>query len=76
MDIEATKLELMQLLLNTKKESVLARLKEVFEQEEDVDFWDELPVDLQASIERGLSQSANGQVKSHEEVMQKYQQWL
>ena len=35
MDIEATKLELMQLLLNTQKERVLARLKEVFEQEED-----------------------------------------
>ena len=36
MDIEATKLELMQLLLNTQKERVLARLKEVFEQEEEI----------------------------------------
>ena len=76
MDIEATKLELIQLLLNTQKEHVLVRLKEVFEQEEDVDFWDELPANLKASIEHGLSQSADGQVKSHEEVMQKYQQRL
>ncbi len=34
MDIQATKLELMRLLLNTQKEQVLARIREVFEQEE------------------------------------------
>jgi len=33
MDIETTKLELMQLLLQTQKKSILARIKEVFEQD-------------------------------------------
>jgi len=31
MNIETTKLELMQLLLQTKKESILVRIKEIFE---------------------------------------------
>ena len=38
MNIEATKLELMQLLLQTEKESLLNKLKKVFEEEyEDID---------------------------------------
>lgn len=76
MDIQTTKLELMRLLLNTQKEHVLLRIKEVFEQEESPDFWDELDEDLKSSIERGLSQSDRGEVKSHEAVMEKYKKWL
>lgn len=67
MDIQATKLELMQLLLNTKKEKVLLRLKEVFEQE-GVDFWDELTTEDQAAISEGLEQLDKGQYVSHESV--------
>ena len=77
MDVQATKLELMRLLLNTQKEQVLQRIKEIFEQqEEDVDFWDNLDEELKASIERGLSQSERGEVKSHEAVMEKYKKWF
>jgi hypothetical protein len=76
MDVQATKLELIRLLLNTQKEPILQRIKEIFEQEEDVDFWDNLDEELKASIERGLSQSERGEVKSHEVVMEKYKKWL
>lgn len=76
MDIQATKLELMRLLLNTQKEQVLQRVKEIFEKEEDVDFWDDLNEELKASIERGLSESGRGEVKSHEVVMEKFKKWL
>ena len=33
MNIETTKLELMQLLLQTKKESILSRIKQIYEEE-------------------------------------------
>jgi hypothetical protein len=57
----------MQLLLNTQKEQILQRIKEIFEQQEnDVDFWVNLDEELKASIERWLSQSGRGEVKSHE----------
>jgi len=71
MDIQATKLELMRLLRNTQKEQVLQRVKEIFEQEEDVDFWDNLDEELKASIEKGLSESDRGETKSHEVVREK-----
>ena len=67
MDIQATKLELMRLLLNTKKERVLARLKEVFEQEE-ANFWDELSSEDQAAINEGLMQLDKGEYVSHQSV--------
>ena len=41
MNIETTKLELMHLLLQTQKESILKKLKSVFE-EEQVDWWNEM----------------------------------
>ena len=41
MDIEATKLELMHLLLQTQKEGLLAKVKKVFE-EEGTDWWDDM----------------------------------
>ena len=68
MDIQATKLELIQLMLSTKKEQVLARIKNIFEQEGDIDFWDSLNLEDQAAIDEGLDQLEKGQYISHESV--------
>jgi predicted transcriptional regulator len=68
MDIEATKLELIKLLLNTQKEQVLQRIKEIFEQEEGIDFWDKLSSEDQAAINEGMKQLDKGQYVSHESV--------
>ena len=67
MDIQATKLELMRLLLNTQKEEVLARIKAVFEQEE-VNFWDELSAGDQSAISEGLRQLDKGEHVSHQSI--------
>lgn len=68
MDIRTTKLELMQLMLNTQKEQVLQRIKDIFEQEGEVDFWDELSLEDQSAIDEGLEQLDKGQYVSHESV--------
>jgi predicted transcriptional regulator len=68
MDIKATKLELMRLLLNTQKEQVLQRIKEIFEQEEGIDFWHELSAEDQAAIKEGMNQLDKGQHVSHDSV--------
>lgn len=68
MDIQATKLELIQLMLSTKKEQVLQRIKNIFEQEWDVDFWDSLSLEDQKAIDEGLEQLDKGQYISHESV--------
>jgi len=68
MDIRATKLELMQLMLNTQKEQVLQRIKDVFEQEGETDYWDELSLEDQSAIDEGLEQLDKGQYVAHESV--------
>lgn len=42
----------------------------------EADFWNELPLNAQESILKGIKQAENGETKSHEEVMGKYQKWL
>lgn len=74
MDIDATKLELMQLLLNTRKESILNKIKHIF-QEESSDWWTEMSAEEQAEIEEGLRQTENGEVVSHESVMKRFDAW-
>ena len=49
MNIEATKLELMHLLLQTQKESLLIKLKKVFEDEQ-IDWWQDLSNEEQEDI--------------------------
>lgn len=68
MDIQTTKLKLMQLLLDTQKEQVLQRIKEIFDQENELDFWDELSEEDQAAIDDGLDQLDRGEYVSHQSV--------
>lgn len=75
MDIKATKLELMQLLLQTDKESVLEKVKSVLE-EESGDWWDDLSKEEKEEIYVGLLQADLGEVIDHEEVKKKYEKWL
>lgn len=75
MDIKATKLELMQLLLQTDEESVLKRVKSILE-EESTDWWDDLNEEEIDEIYIGLLQADSGEVIDHEEVRKKFNKWL
>lgn len=66
MDIQATKLELMQLLLNTEEEHVLTKVKAAFEEE--TDFWDELSQEDKDAIDEGIAQLDRGESVSREEA--------
>ncbi len=74
MSIEATKLELMHLLLQTQKESLLAKLKMVFE-EEQTDWWLDLSKEEQEEIKEGLAQADKGEYRSSKEVMNRFKKW-
>ena len=66
MDIQATKLELMQMLLNTQKEEVLAQVKAILEDE--TDFWETLSVEDQQAIDEGIQQLERGDSISFEDA--------
>ena len=74
MNIEAKKLELMQLLLQTQKESLLAKIKKVFE-EEQRDWCGEMSKEEQQEIETGLAQADKNDTIAHETVMNRFDKW-
>jgi predicted transcriptional regulator len=74
MNIEATKLELMHLLLQTQKESLLKKLQSVFE-EEQVDWWVEMSKNEQEEIEIGLTEADKGDCIEHKVVMKRFDKW-
>ena len=72
MDIQATKLELMQMLLNTQKEEVLVQLKAILEDESD--FWETLPAEEQEAIDEGIAQLERGESISFEDAEREIQE--
>jgi predicted transcriptional regulator len=77
MDIKATKLELMQLLLQTKKESVLKKMKALFDEaNQENDWWDKLTPDDKKAIENGIKQAENGELVPHDDAMNIFKKWL
>lgn len=74
MNIEATKLELMQLLLQTQKESLLMKIKTILEEEQE-DWWSEMSKDEQDEIKTGLAQADKGEFIANEKVMKRFDKW-
>ena len=60
MDIQATKIELAQLLLNTENVSVLNKIKTILKTEKK-DWWDELTKEQQDSIDEGCAEIDRGE---------------
>ena len=56
-------------ILNAIKAILSAQLKED-------DLWDELPLNIQESVKRGMEQARNGKTKAQSEVMKSYEKWL
>ncbi len=69
MNLQAKKLELVQMILNTEKPAVLAKVEAVFKKEKGDDWWDELGEDLKAELEESLAEADRGELIPHEEVM-------
>ena len=74
MSIEAKKLELMNLLLQTQEERVLAKLKKVFEEEE-TDWWNKISEEERKEIETGLNQADAGDLIPYTEVKKHFDKW-
>lgn len=73
MNIETTKLELMQLLLQTQKEGVLKKIRSIFEEE--LDWWEEMSEEEKQQIETGIKQLDKGENVEHHKVMQHFDRW-
>jgi hypothetical protein len=74
MNLLAEKMELAKRLLEVEDEGLLFQIKQIFDNNEK-DFWDDLPEPVKQGIVRAKQQAAEGKLTSHAEVMagmQKY----
>ena len=71
MDMQSEKQELMKLLKETKNPSVIKGIRNVF-QKEKKDWWDELSVDQQNSLNESLEEYERGEFSSFDEFIKPY----
>lgn len=69
MNLQAKKLQLVQLILNTEKPSVLAKVEAIFRKEKTEDWWNEISEAERAAIEESIAEADRGELIPHEDVM-------
>jgi len=74
MDIQTLKLDLVSKIINTEKPDLLVEISKIFQQEKKGDWWDELPKEVQESILEGMADVKEGNIFSHEQIVQEVKQ--
>lgn len=69
------KLELIQWLSTLEDASIIKKLIQ-FRKEETKDWWNSISEEEKKSIEKGISEAENKELKSHSEARKLYGKWL
>jgi hypothetical protein len=69
------KLELIQWLSTLEDASIIKKLMQ-FRKEETKDWWDSISEEEKKSIEKGMSEADNNELKPHSEARKLYEKWL
>lgn len=69
------KLELIQWLSTLEDASIIKKLIQL-KKEETKDWWDSISEEEKKSIEKGVSEADNDELKSHSEARKLYEKWL
>lgn len=73
MNIQAEKLELVRMILDTSNPNILKQIKDFFTKTKTADFWDTLSDEEKDDIEKGIIEIDNGEVVDYNEFIQSYQ---
>ena len=72
MNIQAEKIELVKMILDTENPKIIESIKKVFKKAKTSDFWEDLSVDQRKEIEKASLEIANGEITDYESFMQKH----
>ena len=72
MNIQAEKLEIMKMILETDNSSILGLIKKIFKKDTQLDFWNTLPHEQKDEILKGIEEIENGEIVDYEEFMTKH----
>jgi len=62
--------------IDTADEKTLKMVNAMLEVQQEEDWWDELPVEVQGEIDEALAELDKGKGIPHEQVMKKYKKWF
>ena len=72
MSIQAEKLKLIQLLINTENQSIIKQVKAIFQTSNEKDIWLELTETQQIDINNAIEESLNGQTVGYDDFISKH----
>lgn len=72
MNIQAEKLEIMKLILETNNPRILESIRGLFSKNKTTDFWDSLPNYQKKDILQGIDEIENGKIIDYEDFMKKH----
>jgi hypothetical protein len=72
MNIQAEKLEIMKMILETDNPSIIDSIKKIFKKQGNIDFWDTIPQSQKDDILLGIQEIENGDVVDYDEFIKKH----
>jgi hypothetical protein len=72
MNIQAEKIEIMKMILDTDNPTILESVKNIFAKGATTDFWDTLPQEQKEDILQGIKDIENGDVVDYEDFIKQY----
>lgn len=73
MNLQAEKIELVKIILETDHPGLLQSIRKLFKDSSKIDFWDTLPEYQQKEILQGLEEIASDDVVDYDDFIKKYQ---
>jgi hypothetical protein len=72
MDIQAAKLEIMKLILETDNPEIINTIKKVFKKRIEKDFWETIPQSQKEDILAGIQEVKDGDIVDYENYIRKH----
>ena len=72
MSLQAEKLEILKLILETDNPGILKSIKSLLWKEEKTDFWETLSQDQRDEIQEGIRDIENGNIVDYDDFMVKF----
>lgn len=69
MNIQAEKIELVNMILETDNPSILNSIKKILSRESNKDFWDALPQSQKEDIMQGIEEIEKGEIVDYEDFI-------
>jgi len=72
MNIQAEKIDLIKMIINTDNPAILSSAIDLFKNQEKSDFWDTLSLKQKEEIKKGITEIDNGDTVDYEKFISKH----